>query len=101
MKLLLKFRDYRLALLIIEHLDLKQYVSMVYDDWCQTMIKYSTATEAELELKLQEKFDQLKIRYAEDSGIEIGSLQYSISGLPPHLQQQMMSHPDRADSAEL
>jgi hypothetical protein len=101
LKLLLKFRDYRLALLIIEHLDLKQYVSMVYDDWCQTMIKYSTATEAELELKLQEKFDQLKIRYAEDSGIEIGSLPYSISGVPPHLQQQMMQHPDRADSAEL
>ena len=57
LKLLLKFRDYRLALLMIDQLGLKQYVSMVYDDWCQTMIKYSRASEGELELRLQEKFD--------------------------------------------
>ena len=45
MKLLLKFRDYRLALLMIEQLNLKQYTSMVYDDWCQSIIKYSKMTD--------------------------------------------------------
>lgn len=52
LKLLLKFRDYRLALLMIDQLGLKQYVSMVYDDWCQTMIKYSKSSEEELEIRL-------------------------------------------------
>ncbi len=45
LKLLLKFRDFRLALLMIEQLNLKQYTSMVYDEWCQTMIKYSKLSD--------------------------------------------------------
>ena len=57
LKLLLKYRDYNLALAIIEQLNLKQYVSQVYEDWCQTMIKFSGASDQELEFKLQEKFD--------------------------------------------
>ena len=52
LKLLLKFRDYRLALLMIDQLNLKQYIPLVYDDWCQTMIKYSKSSDSELELKL-------------------------------------------------
>ncbi len=54
-----------------DQLNMKQHVSLVYDDWCQTMIKYSKCSEQELELKLQEKFDQLKIRIAEDQGIDV------------------------------
>jgi hypothetical protein len=45
LKLLLKFRDYRLSLLMIDQLNLKQYVPLVYDDWCTTMIKYSSASD--------------------------------------------------------
>ena len=71
LKLLLKYRDYQLALTVIEQLNLKQYVSSVYEEWCQTMIKYSSANDQELEFKLQEKFDQLKIRLAEDQGYNV------------------------------
>ena len=34
LKLVIKYRDYRLALIMIEELNLKQYISTVYDDWC-------------------------------------------------------------------
>jgi arylsulfatase A len=34
LRLMLRFRDYHLAIVMIEHLNLKQYISMVYDDWC-------------------------------------------------------------------
>ena len=77
---MLKFRDYRLALLMIEQLNLKQYTSMAYDDWCQTMIKHSKLSDQELEFKLQEKFDQLKIKMAEDQGFNTAAIQYNISG---------------------
>ena len=40
-KLLLKYRDYRLAILVIEQLNLKT-LSMVYEDWCTQMLKHST-----------------------------------------------------------
>ena len=39
---------------------------MVYEDWCQTMIKYSKLSDQELEFKLDEKFIQLRIQLAED-----------------------------------
>ena len=45
LKLLLKFRDYKLALQLIEQLNLKQYTALVYDDWCQTMIKHSKLSD--------------------------------------------------------
>lgn len=83
---MLKFRDYKLALLMIEQLNLKQYISLVYDDWCQTMIKYSKCSEQELEIKLQDKFDQLKIKIAEEQGFDISSLQYNVG--PNNLTQQ-------------
>jgi len=45
LKLLLKFRDYRLALLMIDQLKLKQHQAMIYDDWCSTMIRYSKLSD--------------------------------------------------------
>ena len=93
LKLMLKFRDYRLALLMIEQLNLKQYIPLVYDDWCQTMIKHSKSSEEKLEVMLQEKFDQLKIKIAEEQGIDIATLQYNMSGggLSPQLQQLVLA----------
>ena len=44
------------------------------------MIKYSSASEHDLELRLQEKFDQLKIRLAEEAGVDVGNMQYNMSG---------------------
>ena len=92
LKLLLKFRDYRLALMMIEQLNLKQYTSLVYDDWCTTMIKYSTLSDHELENKLTDKFDQLKIKIAEDQGYNTSILQYNISGggLSQHQQTLLL-----------
>lgn len=40
-KQLLKFRDYKLAILVIEQLNLKN-LSMVYEDWCTQMLKHSS-----------------------------------------------------------
>lgn len=34
LRLLLKYRDYKLAIQMIEQLNLRQYASMVYEDWC-------------------------------------------------------------------
>jgi len=78
LRLLLKHRDYKLALQIVEHLNLKQYAPMVYEDWCQTMVKHSALPDSELRVRLQEKFDQLKIQIAEDQGINLQQLQFQL-----------------------
>ncbi|CDW81219.1 vacuolar assembling sorting protein vps16 [Stylonychia lemnae] len=70
-------KDYKLALQIIEQLNLK-HASMVYEEWCQTMVKYSTLQDNELEIRLQEKFDQLKIQIAEEQGINLTSLSFQL-----------------------
>jgi hypothetical protein len=74
LRMLLKFRDYRLALVMIEQLNLKQYTSLVYDDWCTTMIKHSQLTDQELEMRLTDKFDQLRVKTAEDQGLNTAAL---------------------------
>ena len=78
LRLLLKHRDYKLALQVIEQLNLKQYAPMVYEDWCQTMVKHSSLPESELRVRLQEKFDQLKIQIAEDQGVNLQQLQFQL-----------------------
>lgn len=50
------------------------------------MIKYSKSSEQELEIKLQDKFDQLKIKIAEEQGFDISSLQYNVGA--SNLSQQ-------------
>ena len=64
-KLLLKYRDYRLAILMIEQLNLKN-LSMVYEDWCTQMLKHSTKSSSELETIFEEKFDELASKLAID-----------------------------------
>mmetsp|Transcript_23833 Transcript_23833/g.31908 ORF Transcript_23833/g.31908 Transcript_23833/m.31908 type:complete len:181 (-) Transcript_23833:1368-1910(-) len=39
-RLLIKYRDYKLAILVIEQLNLKN-LSVVYEDWCIQMLKHS------------------------------------------------------------
>lgn len=101
LKLLLKFRDYRLALLMIDQLNLKQYTSMVYDDWCSTMIKYSKLSDQELEFKLSEKFDQLRIKMAEDQGLNPQMLQYNISGGGLSQSQKELLMHGKTESADV
>lgn len=67
-KLLLKYRDYRLAILVIEQLNLKN-LSMVYEDWCTQMLKHSSKNTNELMMLFEEKFDELASKLAIDQGI--------------------------------
>ena len=39
-KLLIKYRDYKLAIAVIEHLGLKN-LNTVYEDWCVQMLRHS------------------------------------------------------------
>jgi len=45
LKLLLKFRDYKLAIQLIDLLNLKQSLNMVYEEWAKTMLLNSTLSE--------------------------------------------------------
>jgi hypothetical protein len=52
---------------------------MVYDDWCQALIRYSTGTsESELQRMLDEKFKKLRIHIAEEVGIDVHALRYNL-----------------------
>jgi hypothetical protein len=54
---------------------------MVYDDWCQALIRYSTGTsESELQRMLDEKFKKLRIHIAEEVGIDVHALRYNLQG---------------------
>lgn len=67
-KLLLKYRDYRLAILVIEQLNLKN-LSIVYEDWCTQMLKHSKKSTQDLQQLFEEKFDELASKLAIDQGI--------------------------------
>ena len=67
-KLLLKYRDYRLAILVIEQLNLKE-LSTVYEDWCTQMLKHSKKGTTDLWELFEEKFDELASKLAIDQGI--------------------------------
>jgi hypothetical protein len=59
LKLLMKYRDYKLAIQLIEVLNLKQYLPQVYEDWCISMLKYSKLNNEEIKGRLVDKFDSL------------------------------------------
>lgn len=71
-KLLLKFRDYRLAILVIEQLNLKN-LSIVYEDWCTQMLKHST--QKDLEHVFEDKFEELASKLAIDQGISFSDVE--------------------------
>ena len=58
---------------------MKQYISMVYDDWCQCLIRHASPqiSESELQRMLEDKFNKLKIKIAEELGIDVLNLRYS------------------------
>mmetsp|Transcript_27223 Transcript_27223/g.26264 ORF Transcript_27223/g.26264 Transcript_27223/m.26264 type:complete len:326 (-) Transcript_27223:1065-2042(-) len=71
LKLLLKYRDYKLAIILVDTLNLKQYLPQVYEDWCITMLKYSKMSDQELLHRLLDKFDSLTQKLALEHGIVI------------------------------
>jgi hypothetical protein len=69
LKLVLKYRDYGLALKMIEILgNLKGYQPLVYEDWCLTMLKHSTLREHQIKDELNSKFEQLARKLVTDQG---------------------------------
>lgn len=72
-KLLLKYRDYRLAILVTEQLNLKN-LSIVYEDWCVQMLKFSKRDQ-ELMSLFEAKFEELASKLAIGSGIEFSEIQ--------------------------
>lgn len=66
LKLLLKYRDYKLAITLIDTLNLKSQLPQVYEDWCVSMLKYSRLEENDLLYRLIEKFDNLAIKLNPD-----------------------------------
>ena len=78
---LLRFHDYQLAMEMIEQLDMKQYTYMIYDDWCQALIRHSTGlSDSELQRRLEDKFNKMKINIASEIGIDVQSLKYNLQG---------------------
>jgi hypothetical protein len=55
----MKYGDYKLAITMIDVLNLKQYLPIVYEDWCMTLLKYSTLPSHEIMNRLINKFESL------------------------------------------
>jgi len=54
---------------------------MIYDDWCQALIRHSSGiTESELQKKLEEKFNKMKIHIALEIGIDVQAMRYNLQG---------------------
>lgn len=53
LKLLYKYHDYPLALVLIENLNFKRYLPQVYEDWTITMLKQSKLEEHALKDRLR------------------------------------------------
>jgi len=44
-KLLLKYRDYQIAITMVEQLDKKKLLSSIYEEWCATLLRYTRQSE--------------------------------------------------------
>ena len=44
--MLLKYRDYKLAIKLAEQLNKRNLLSSIYEDWCSQMLQYSKQSEA-------------------------------------------------------
>lgn len=62
---LLRFKDYHLAVTMIEILKLPN-MSAVYEDWCCQMIRHSRLREEELKERFTWKFEELSSKLAID-----------------------------------
>ena len=73
MKLLLKYCDYRLAITVIKQLNLKN-LSLVYEDWCTQMLRYSKKEQRVLIEEFEAKFDELASELAIDQGFSYSAI---------------------------
>jgi len=73
-KVLLKYRDYGLAITMIEHLNLKN-LSLVYEDWCSQMLRHSKQSDRDLIDRFTERFGHLAAKLALDQGFTFSQIQ--------------------------
>jgi len=71
--LLLKYRDFALATVLVEMLRLDK-LNVIYEEWCIQMIRYSTQTEPILIEKFREKFENLAAKVAIDQGLSFSAI---------------------------
>ena len=64
LKLLYKYRDYQLALCLIDNLNYRQYLPQVYENWATTLLTYSNLDEHKIKDRLTSKFKELKAQIA-------------------------------------
>lgn len=57
-KLLLKYRDYQNAIALVDLLDKKKYLSMIYEEWCSTFLRTCAVTDE------QEIIDRFRSKFA-------------------------------------
>jgi len=62
------------------------------------MISCSSLSDEQLEMKFQDKFDMLKIKIAEEQGLNVQNLQYNLSGVNLTQQQKDLFFQGRGDS---
>ena len=72
--LLLKYRDFALATVLVEMLRLDK-LNVVYEEWCIQMLRYSTQAEPTLIDKFREKFENLAAKVAIDQGYSFSAIQ--------------------------
>jgi hypothetical protein len=72
--LLLKYRDFALATVLVEMLRLDK-LNVVYEEWCIQMLRYSTQSEPTLIDKFREKFENLAAKVAIDQGYSFSAIQ--------------------------
>jgi len=69
-----KYRDYSLALQLVELANMRHLMSNVYEDWCQNMIRYSTKNDDELENAFRNRFIHLAKKLAVDQGFSYAQI---------------------------
>jgi hypothetical protein len=66
LKMCMKYRDYAMALELVEQMNMRHLLSTVYEEWCQNMIRYSKQSEATLIQLFKDRFIHLAKKMAVD-----------------------------------
>lgn len=67
--LLLKYRDYQIAITLVEQLDKKKLLSQIYEEWCATLLMHTKQSEKPIIDLFKRKFTSLAEKLALDQGV--------------------------------
>lgn len=71
---MVKYRDYSLALQLVENVNMRHLMSAIYEDWCQNMIRHSVQSEQKLAEMFSERFIHLAKKLAVDQGFSFAQI---------------------------